>query len=75
MGITGITEVVTCEHRPSAFVSYIRNDGVLPPVLWIESVEPDSVITLTNQVIRISCRRCFQEITREIYSQVPKVPQ
>jgi hypothetical protein len=67
MGITVTTEVVTCEHRPSAFVSYIRNDGVSAPILWVEEIDRPSVITLTNQVVRVNCPACFEAIRRGKY--------
>jgi hypothetical protein len=62
MGKTGITVTDTCPHRIGAFVSYIRNDGVSAPILWIEEIDRPSVITLTNQVVRVNCPACFERI-------------
>jgi hypothetical protein len=62
MGKTGITVTDTCEHRIGAFVSYIRNDGLSAPILWIEDIDRPSVITLTNQVVRVNCPACFEHI-------------
>lgn len=78
-GITGKTQVRTCDHRITAHVEYLRNDPTLPPILYVEGFGHwPALITLTNQIIRVSCPVCFQQITKSlepIYSRDNVSPQ
>lgn len=56
----------TCMHRLAASVYYVANDGMSPPVLFVQKLEGDCVISLTNQVIRVSCPICFEEIRSQV---------
>lgn len=62
MGKTVITN--TCPHRICAKIQYLSNDGVSPPVLWVENLNGPAAISLTNQTVRVSCGPCFEEIRR-----------
>lgn len=54
----------TCEHRRVAVCYWVRNDGKNAPILYVEGCLGPSVISLTNQVIRVSCPTCFADIRR-----------
>lgn len=63
MGIMGKTEVKTCVHLIGTVAEYVSNDGMSPPVLYIHAKKSGGfVMSLTNQVIRISCPACFELI-------------
>jgi hypothetical protein len=66
VGILGIAgkgvQVRSCEHRERAVVGYVNNDGITPPVIYVEYLEGASVVSLTNQMIRVSCPACFDSI-------------
>ena len=63
----GITETRTCGHREGWSVVYVRNDGKGAPVILVETDQGRMVvISLTNQVIRLSCPSCFEEIRRAV---------
>jgi hypothetical protein len=68
MGITGAkNEVRTCDHRIGVHVEYVKNDGEGAPILYLEGFGHwPSLITLTNQVIRVSCPVCFNQLTRPV---------
>lgn len=51
--------IETCDHRGGTQIQYLRNDNVLPPVLWIGSAGVNSVVILTNQTIFVKCYRCY----------------
>lgn len=62
VGITGITsgnQTRVCEHRKNAAVWWINNDGITPPIIMVDGVTQSTVISMTNQVIRVSCPACF----------------
>lgn len=48
----------TCPHA-TGHISYLENNGRSAPILLVEGLSPCVVVTLTNQVIRISCPSCF----------------
>lgn len=54
--IRELTEV--CSHRVGTRGGFARNDGFLPPVVFIESQGP-AFYVLTNQVIRVYCPACY----------------
>lgn len=60
-----------CPHRAGAWVDYVNNDGVSPPVILVEGLMACSVISLTNQTIRISCPACFAEIRKGLSISKP----
>jgi len=66
MGITGKARTHCCPHRGVAYVEFINNDGSSPPVIYVDGIHGPSVISLTNQVIRVSCINCFDEIRRAV---------
>lgn len=55
-------KTVGCPHRKNARVVYLANDGMSPPVILTFGLEGTSVVSLTNQVIRVSCPSCFETI-------------
>lgn len=61
----GIPEIRECLHRPGVRVFYIANDPGYPPVLFVEGCAEATVVSLTNQVIRVACPYCFNAIRRE----------
>jgi hypothetical protein len=64
-------EVRSCEHRMQAKIGYVKNDRTGPPVLYVEHVPEASIVSLTNQVIRVSCPKCFELIRQSAkYSPV-----
>lgn len=65
-----LTEVRTCEHRSSVTAYWVRNNGLTAPIVWIDGDHRAILVSLTNQVIRISCPSCFQRITQSD-SQIP----
>lgn len=64
----GITVTRQCDHRRNYEVSYIYNDGKSAPVLLIQdgSFKGGIILSLTNQIIRVSCPTCFQDIRSKI---------
>lgn len=60
------SEVRTCLHRLNADVQYIQNDGQGPPVIIVDGLKGPSILSLTNQVIRVSCPSCFQKIRDQL---------
>lgn len=62
-------EIRTCPHRLQAFVDYLVNDPGSPPVIIVDGVFQTSVLSLTNQVIRVSCPSCFQKIRMSVESK------
>lgn len=56
----------TCLHRHWVKVSYIANDPGAAPVLAVEGCAELTIISLTNQVIRVSCPYCFEKIRAEV---------
>jgi len=57
-----MVEVKTCEHRHGACAEWVNNDGNSPPVIILSGMSQVSVLSLTNQVIRVSCPLCFERI-------------
>jgi hypothetical protein len=58
-------ETRSCPHRVGVKVFYIVNDAASPPVIYIDQSLPGpSVVSLTNQIIRISCQGCFESIRK-----------
>ena len=64
MGITGTNRTVTCPHRVGSTVAYVNNDGVSPPVLLVHLVGGAACLSLTNQIVRVNCLACFEEIRK-----------
>lgn len=56
------TECRVCPHRVGASASYLRNVPTEPPLLVLEGCLGPTVVSLTNQVIRMSCVNCYQRI-------------
>lgn len=56
------TQTRNCPHREGAAAQWVNNDGRSAPVLYVEGCAGPTVVSLTNQVIRISCPSCFAEI-------------
>lgn len=55
--------VRTCVHRVGASAMWIRNDGKTAPILFVSGFTPnDNYISMTSQVIRISCGGCYAQI-------------
>lgn len=52
----------SCPHREKAHVGYVNNDGRSAPVIYVEGCEGPTVISLTNQIIRVSCPTCFSQL-------------
>jgi hypothetical protein len=69
----------TCKHRVGVEVEYISNDPHSPPVILIKGPYSPfayaSVISLTNQVIRVSCPICFDEIRQAATKLSPDIWQ
>jgi hypothetical protein len=57
-------EVKTCDHRMVADVRWVNHDNQSPPVVAIKGCSEWTVVSLTKQVIRISCPMCFERIRR-----------
>lgn len=73
MGITGtFVEVRACTHRKSAEFFYISNDGMTPPVICVAGCWEQTILTMTNQVIRASCPLCF-ELVRQAATRLTPV--
>lgn len=69
-GNNGNCETKCCPHV-WAKADWIANDGQSPPVIALSAVRASDrtfVMTLTNQVIRISCPACFDRIRAAIGS-------
>lgn len=49
---------VRCEHLREGRAIYLRNDGLLPPALFVE-VPAGTAIILTNQTIYLKCIQCY----------------
>lgn len=62
----------TCPHRMGVEFMYVNNDGVSPPVIAVSGAERLTVISLTNQTIRVSCPLCFDEIRRAVSILTPE---
>lgn len=56
------TETRTCPHMLGCQVKYVCNDGRSAPTIFLLGLRHDAVISLTNQVIRVSCPDCFERI-------------
>jgi hypothetical protein len=52
----------TCPHRDGANILWVNNDGKSAPVIFVQNLTQESVISLTNQIIRVSCPSCFKLI-------------
>lgn len=65
-------EVKTCDHRRVTRVSYICNDKNGPPVISVSGAYEMTIISLTNQVIRVSCAFCFERIRRAATKLTPE---
>ncbi len=61
-----VPEIRSCAHRAEVQVFYVNNDGMTAPVLLVEGCRYQTVITLTNQVIRASCPVCFEKIRQSL---------
>lgn len=57
-----MVRIRSCVHHERAKVGYVNNDGMSPPVIYVEAIDGPAVISLTNQTIRISCPTCFEKI-------------
>ena len=64
-------EVRTCPHRVGACAEWVNNDGKNPPVILVGGMHQTSVLSLTNQVIRVSCTFCFQKIRQSLSISTP----
>lgn len=65
MGITSErAEVRTCDHRLKADIRWLNNDNMTAPIITVSGCYDMSIISLTNQVFRVSCPMCFERITR-----------
>lgn len=59
-----MTETRCCPHV-WAKVDYIANDGQSPPVIAVSAIRASDktlILSLTNQIIRVSCVLCFDRI-------------
>lgn len=66
-------ETKCCQHVWGA-AWYVNNDGVSPPVIYLDSIQNRKVpliITLTNQLIKIQCPACFEEARLSAEQKLP----
>lgn len=66
-------KVDNCEHRREAWAYWLRNDGMGPPVLYLETGGKPVVVTMTNQVIYVKCPICFSTSRR--YVEATSLPE
>ena len=52
----------TCPHRVGSKALWVKNDAEGAPILYFTGREGPVVMSLTNQVIRVSCPECFRAL-------------
>ena len=56
--------VRTCPHRQGADFFYVANQPGEAPVILVSGLIGPTIISLTNQTVRMSCPVCFDEIRK-----------
>lgn len=64
---SGDKVVTRCCPHVNGHVSYVSNDGISPPVLLVENLSGVNVVSLTNQIIRISCPACYTKLRHSMH--------